>query len=107
MPTLVAKFGGVFDPAESIWNFNVLELPTPGVCTISVAVPIFAIAEAGTWAVSSVALTYCVERAVEPQFTVEEAVKPRPLTVRANADEPAGLTAGERLLIATTGRLIV
>jgi hypothetical protein len=42
----------MFEPAESISNVNELELPTPGVFTVSVAVPAFAIAEAGTWAVS-------------------------------------------------------
>jgi hypothetical protein len=49
---LVAKFGGVFEPAESISNINALELPALGVgpCTVTVAVPAFAIAEAGTWA---------------------------------------------------------
>jgi len=71
----------VFEPAESISNINAFERPTFGICTISVAVPAFAIAEAGTWVVSSVPLTYSVERAVERQFTVEEAVKPTPLTV--------------------------
>ena len=107
MAELVVKFGGVFEPAESISNINAFELPTPGVCTISVAVPAFAIAEAGTCAMSSVALTCCVERAVEPQITVENAVKPTPMIVNAKADEPAGLIAGERLLITSTGRLIV
>lgn len=103
------KFGGVFEPAESISNINALELPAlgAGLCTVTAAVPGFAIAEAGTWAVSSVPLTYCVERAVEPQFTVEEAVNPSPLTVNAKADEPAGWMAGERLLISSKGRLIV
>jgi hypothetical protein len=104
---LVANFGGVFEPAESISNICVLELPTFGVCTVSVAVPAFAIAEAGTCAVSSVALTYCVERAVESQYTVDEAVKPTPLTVNANAAEPADSMAGDRLLMPTTGKLML
>jgi hypothetical protein len=50
-----------------------------------------------------------VERAVDPQYTVEEAVKPKPLTVNAKPGEPAGSMAGERLLILviSAGRLIV
>jgi hypothetical protein len=48
-----------------------------------------------------------VGRAVEPQFTVEEAVNPKPLTVNAKSDDPAGLMAGERLLIPSAGKLMV
>jgi hypothetical protein len=46
-------------------------------------------ADDGTWAVSSVPLKYCVEREVEPHWTVEEAVNPDPLTVNVTAAPPS------------------
>src|SRR5271165_6017236 len=103
---MVVKFGGVLEPAESTSNRNALEAPPgAGFCTVTVAVPALAMADAGTWAVSSVPLTYCVERAVEPQLTVEEAVNPDPLMVNVKAAVPAGSMAGERLPMAGTGWL--
>src|ERR1035437_1255564 len=102
---MVVKLGGVLEPAESTSNCSAFEAPPgTGFCTVTVAVPALEMADAGTWAVSSVPLKYCVERAVEPQFTVEEAANPDPLTVNVKAAAPAVLIAGERLPITGTDR---
>jgi hypothetical protein len=92
------------DPAESTSNWNALETPPPGArfCTVTVTVPALAMADDGTWAVSSVPLKYCVEREVEPHWTVEEAVNPDPLTVNVTAAPPAVAIASERLPIIGT-----
>lgn len=64
----VVKVGGVPEP-ESTSNCIELEVPPPGggVCTVTAVVPPEAMSEAGTCAVSWVALPYCVESAVLPQ----------------------------------------
>ena len=65
---MVVKVGGVPDP-ESTSNCTGLEVPPPGagVCTVTAVVPPEVMSEAGTCAVSFVALPYVVVRAVVPQ----------------------------------------
>jgi hypothetical protein len=80
----VVKDGGVVDPdvAESTSNCSEFEVPPPrAVCTVMVVIPAAAMFDAGTYAVSWVPLTNCVERAVLPQRTVEPDVNPDPVTV--------------------------
>ena len=74
-----------------------MDVPPPGagVCTVTASVPAEAISNAGTAAVSSVALTYCVVRDVVPHRTVDALVKFAPFTVSVNAALPAVAVAGE------------
>jgi hypothetical protein len=78
----------------------------PTVVTVTLTVPELAIPEAGTAAWSSVALTYVVDSAVPPQFTVEPEVKFVPVTVSVNAAPPAIAEAGE-MLVSVGATLIV
>ena len=82
---------------ESISKLLALEVPPPGagVCTVTEAVPAEATSVAVTWAVSCVALTNCVVRAVVPHRTVDALVKFAPFTVSVNAALPAVAVAGE------------
>lgn len=58
-------------------------------------VPAEAMLFAGTEAVSCVALTNVVVRAVLPQYIVEPEMKPAPFTVKVNAAPPALVNAGD------------
>lgn len=71
----------------------------PETVTVTFAEPAFAIRLAGTAAVSWVALTNVVVRAVLPHCTVAPETKFVPLTVRVNAAPPATADAGERLVM--------
>jgi hypothetical protein len=68
-----------------------------GSATVTLAVPAVAIRLAGTAAVSCVALTKVVVRAVPFQFTVAPETKLVPLIVSVKAALPAVIDAGERL----------
>jgi hypothetical protein len=71
-----------------------------GCATVTLTEPALAIAEAGTTAVRLVALPYVVVSGVEPNITVELAVKPVPVTLRANCAPPFTAEAGLRLAMA-------
>src|SRR5262249_32322732 len=93
------------ESAESTSNCMVLEVPPPGagVSTVMAVTPADTIWAAGTWAVSWLALTNCVGRAVDPQYTVEADANPDPVTVSAKAAPAALVNAGERRVRAGRG----
>ena len=107
----VVNIGGVVDPdvVESISNWMLLEMPPPGagVCTVMFAIPAVATSDAGTWAVSWTALTYCVVRAVAPQYTVELGMNPEPFTVSVKAVPPMLAMGGVRPITTGTGLLTI
>jgi hypothetical protein len=76
---------------------------TPPVVTVTPGVPAAAISEAGTVAVSLVALLVAMARAALPKLAVVAAVKFAPLMVRVNAGPPAVAEAGLRLPIVDAG----
>ena len=81
--------------------------PGTGVLTVTFAVPAVAISPAGIAAVSCVALTKVVVRALPFHRTVEPFTKLLPFTVSVNAAPPTVAAFGLRLVIAGTGLLIV
>src|SRR5215469_17099582 len=74
--------------------FDVLLLP-PGFVTVMEALPVVAMSAALTWASSSVAETYVVDRLVPFHCTVDEPAKPDPSTVILNAGPAAATEVGE------------
>jgi len=80
-----------------IVNVLALDVPPPGagVTTVTETVPSVATSNAGTVAVSAVALTYVVVNAVVPHITVDWLVKPAPFTVSGKAAAPAVAVVGE------------
>ena len=84
-----------------------LEIPPPGagVTTVTPAVPAVAMSAAVMAAVSCVALTNVVVRALPFQFTVEFAVKLVPLTVKVNAPPPAAAMFGLMEIVVGAGIL--
>jgi len=82
--------------AALIVKVAALVVPPPGegVDTVIAAVPAVLTSEAGTCAVSCVALTTVVGRALPAQFTKEEETKLVPLTVSTKAPEPATTPLG-------------
>jgi len=91
--------------AGVIERVAVLEVPPPGagLTTVIPAEPEVAMADAGTSAVTRVALTYVVASAVPFQCTADEAKKLLPLTVRVNAGPPAVALLGESAEIVGIG----
>lgn len=69
--------------------------PDEGLETVRAKVPIAAVAEAGTKACSSVALTNVVVRAEPLRLTTEPDEKPVPVMVSVKEVAPAGTTIGE------------
>ncbi len=92
--------GGVPEPAVSISNCRVFDVPPPGdgVCTVTAAVPAVVTSLAGTLAVNCVELTNCVVNAVFLQYAEEAPVNPDPLMVSANCALPALVEAGDKLV---------
>ena len=72
------------------------EAALPGFRTVTLAEPAAAIAEAGTWAVSWVALTKAVASGEPFHCTVAPETKLLPLTVRVKAGLPAVAPTGDR-----------
>ena len=91
--TIVGKFAG-----GPIVKGSELDPPDP-VTTVMLATPVLEIKLAGTDARNWVALTNVVLN--DPPFhcTVEALVKPLPFTVSVNAEPPAGVEGGLRLVI--------
>jgi hypothetical protein len=86
-----------------------VDVPPPGVGlkTVTEGVPELARSEAGTAAVSEVALTNVVVSAVPFQFTTEPATKFVPVTVSVNADPPVSAELGESEVSVGAGLLMV
>jgi hypothetical protein len=82
-----------------------VDVPPPGagVTTVTLAVPAEAMSAAEMDALSCVALTKVVVRAVPFQFTVDAAANPVPLTVSVNALAPAVALLGLSELITGAG----
>ncbi len=78
----------------------------PVLTAVTLALPGAAIRLAGTIAVNWVALTNVVVRAAPFHCTVAPERKPVAFTVSVNADPPAGVEAGFRLVITGVGALI-
>lgn len=91
--------------AALIVKVTALDVPPPGVGlkTVTLAVPAEAMSEAGIAAVSCVALTKVVVRALPFQRTVEPLMKFDPLTVNVKAAPPAVAEVGLMVVIAGTG----
>ena len=87
-------------------NVDPAEVP-PGVATVTLAVPAVAIRLAGTAAVSCLALTNVVVRAVVPQAAFAPETKFVPLIVRVKAAPPAVAELGLKLAIVGGGGLVV
>src|SRR5215831_17482988 len=79
-----------------------LERPPAVSLTVTVAVPVTAMFEAGTCATSVEPLKKRVARPTPFHWTVDACVKPEPSTVRLNAAFPADVPAGEIVEIAGT-----
>jgi len=84
-----------------------LDVPPPGegLVTVTAGVPTLAMSVASMAAVSLVALTKAVARAVPLKFTTDVLMKFEPFTVSVKAPEPAVAVAGCRVVIAGTGLL--
>jgi hypothetical protein len=78
----------------------------PAETTVTVAAPAVAIKLAGTVAVSWLALTKVVVRAVAFQRTTAPETKPAPFTVRVKAGPPAVAEFGLREVIAGAGAIV-
>src|SRR4030095_15012844 len=78
-----------------IVKVSALEVPPPGFATVTCAVPAVAMSLAGIAAVSCVALTNVVVRAVPFHCTTEPETKLLPFTVSVNAGPPAVALLGE------------
>src|SRR5436189_216603 len=81
------------------------DVPPPGVVlkTVMLCVPAAVRSVAGMAAVSSVALTNVVARAVAAQLMTELALKFEPFTVSVKAPSPAVRVVGEMLVVVGTG----
>src|SRR5262252_1324719 len=79
-----------------------LERPPAVSLTVTVAVPVTAMFEAGTCATSVEPLKKRVVRPTPFHWTVDACVKPEPRTVRLNAGLPADVPTGEIVEIAGT-----
>ncbi len=90
-------------------NGEIPDVPPPGagLVTVTLKVPAAAMSGAVIAAVTWVALTNVVARAAPLKFTTEPETKFDPFTVSVNAAPPASVLAGESVVIAGTGLLIV
>jgi len=86
---------------------SALEVPPPGLATVTCAVPAAATSVAGMAAVSWVALTNVVVRAAPFHFTVAPLTKLVPVTVRVKAGLPAWALFGDSAVMVGTGALPV
>jgi hypothetical protein len=95
--------------AALILKLMALDVPPPGVkfTTVIGGVPAAATSLARIAAVSCVALTNVVTRAVPLKFTVELAMKPVPFTVSVSAPEPETTPVGESEVITGAGLFTV
>lgn len=87
-------------------NKAALEVPPPGLTTVTLTVATFETEPAVIAAVSFVALTNVVVNAPAPHFTVAPDRKPVPLTVRVKAAPPAVAELGLRLVIVGLGLMV-
>lgn len=96
----VENEGGVPEPAVSISNWSVFDVPLPGegVCTVIAAIPALEMLLEGTVAVNCAELTNCVVNAVAPQYADDAPVNPDPFRVSVNCALPALMYAGAKLL---------
>ena len=78
----------------TIVNVIPIDVPPQGFTTVIEGVPVVAIREAGTVAVSCVGETNVVTSAVAFQFTVEVETKFVPFTVKVNCGPPAAAQVG-------------
>lgn len=85
-----------------ILNVSALEAVLPGVITVTLALPAFAIRLPGTAAVNCVAFTNVVESGEPFHCTVEPETKPEPLTVSVNAGPPTVVPFGPSEVNAAT-----
>src|SRR5260370_18902965 len=79
------------------------DAPPPGLVTVTLKVPAVAMSEAGMAAVSCVALTNIVARALPLKLTVEPLTKFVPFTVKVKAAAHAVALVGEMLVIVGAG----
>ncbi len=79
------------------------DVPPPGLVTVTLKLPAVAMSEARMAAVSCVALTVVVVRALPLKLTVEPLTKFVPFTVKVNPAPPAMALVGEMLLIVGAG----
>ena len=100
MPVIIGE-----GAAALIVKLTAFEVPPPGVgvTTVTLAVPAEAISLAGIAAVSCVALTKVVVRALPFHRTVEPLMKFDPFTVRENAAPPVVAEFGLIVVMAGTG----
>jgi hypothetical protein len=97
----VTEFGLRLVIASAVLTVNVAgaDAAPPVLATVTLAVPALAMSAAGTEAVTCVAETKVVVRAVPFQFTVEPLTNPEPVTVRVKVGPPAVAEFGDRLVI--------
>ena len=100
---IVVTVGTGFVAAVMV-NVTEFDVPPPGVgfVTVTAGVPALATSPARIAAVSCVALTKVVVRALPPKFTTEVEVKFVPFTVRDSAPLPAATPVGESVVIVGT-----
>jgi hypothetical protein len=86
-------------------NVTALDVPPPGAgfVTVTAGVPAVATSPAKIAAVTCVALTNVVTRAVPPKFTTDVFRKLVPFTVNVNAPEPAITFVGASVVMVGTG----
>ena len=94
------------DEAVLTVKVSEFDVVAPGVTTLTVALPLLAIALAGTDAVSCVELPKLLVSAVPFHNTVSPETKLAPLTVSVNVVPPAGALDGDSALREGTGGLI-
>jgi len=89
-------------------KFIALEMPPPcaALVTVTVSVPVEAMAAAGMAAVNCVALTNVVLRTVPPKLTIEAATKFVPLIVSVKPAPPAMALLGEIVVIVGVGLVL-
>jgi hypothetical protein len=83
----------------AIVKFTVLEVPPPGLVTLTGAVPAEAMATAGMVAINCVAFPNVVARAIPPKLTTEDAIKFVPLTVSVKVAPPVKAVFGDIVVI--------
>jgi hypothetical protein len=106
---LVGEIVVIVDTGLFTVNVTAFEVPPPGagLVTVTFKVPAMAMSEARMTAVSCVALTRVVARALAPKFTAEVETKPVPFTVKVKAAPPAMALLGGMVVIVGTGLFTV
>ncbi len=80
-------------------KLTAFDVPPPGLLTVTLTLPTVAMSEARMAAVTCVALTKVVTRALPPKLTTEFATKFVPFTVKSNPAPPAVALVGEMVVM--------